>query len=251
MNFCPNCGRKREGENICDCGYNYETKEVGDPPYIESPLTQGIHNIGMDIVMHLEGVPLEELKRRRLDLGELLSVSYTSSGGMMGQFYSVELSFERNELTETNQEWHHGDRVVTYYKVSEEQAEEIKKEIIDNNFAAWAEVPVDRSKIAFDAPNSSMGLSFKEKYVNISTLIYMDQEENDLFIKVRKMVYALINPDNKISEKVYSKDDGQNILGSMTIQPPYVSKKFCPECGREMTNEQKECECGYKVTSES
>lgn len=28
MKFCPNCGKKREEENICLCGYNYETGET-------------------------------------------------------------------------------------------------------------------------------------------------------------------------------------------------------------------------------
>ena len=94
MNYCPNCGAKREND-VCSCGYNYESGEVEK---VEVPLEMIIKSSdNPNIVLHQGGVPLEELKRRRLDLGPLLTVSYTVSGGQIGQYSDLELSFEKND----------------------------------------------------------------------------------------------------------------------------------------------------------
>ena len=100
MKFCPNCGKKREEENICMCGYNYETGETQ-----EQETTQVNAFGNLDLMNKMFGIDddkaaisLEELKKIETDYGELLSISYTSSGGMMGSYYNDELSFDKNRI---------------------------------------------------------------------------------------------------------------------------------------------------------
>ena len=248
MNYCPNCGAKREND-VCSCGYNYESGEVEK---VEVPLEMIIKSSdNPNIVLHQGGVPLEELKRRRLDLGDLLAVNYTVSGGQIGQYSDLELSFEKNELKSIEKEWHHAPQINTYYKVDEEKAQEIKKILIDNNFSAWSEVPGNFSMIVFDAPNRTISLRFADKFLNIPSNIYMDQEEFDLYQKVVELLTSLKVEENKISEKVYTKDGtGTPSMVSKEAMSSMLNKeaKFCPECGSVLGDDDKECLlCGYKV----
>lgn len=232
MNFCPNCGKKREEEEICVCGYNYLTEEVEKNSFNSMNKMNDL----CGFVSFQGGVSLEELKRRKLDIGDLLSISYTSSGGMMGSYYNDELSFEKNEFTVVNQEWHHGEKKEIKYRVDEDKIKEIKNILIENNFRAWSEIPVDKSMIAYDAPTSSVYLRFEQKTVSFSTLIYMNQEEKEIFSELRKMINSLAIKENIISEKILT--NGMMVFGLTT------TSGFCPECGGPLVDGK--CECGYQ-----
>lgn len=244
MKFCPICGSVRDGKDKCDCGYNYITGEV------EKKLFSGMTE-ALEIQMNKGAISLDELKSRKLDMGDLLSVSYTTSGGMMGQYYYTGLSFTKNEINTINQEWHHGDRIERIYKVDSDKVSEIKKIIIDNNFRAWSEVPVDRSMIAFDAPNSRMGLVFEKGSVSISTDIYMSKEENDIYINLRNMIFSLCNDETKISEKVLEQGQAMGLFMYQNNTSDNSKKRFCPECGKVFEDEIYECTCGYVVPEEN
>jgi hypothetical protein len=242
MKFCPICGSPREKKEKCECGYDYSTN-IYEKPF------DGIKEVNNTIENHLCGAPLEELKRRKLDVGNLLSVSYTSSGGMMGSYHSVSLSFENNEVTSVDQEWHHGERIERKSKVSKEDVEEIKKIIIDNNFRAWSEIPEDRSMIIFDAPTSSMNLRFEDNSATISSRIYMDKEEQELYTKVIKMLYSLQKDDKKTEKKKL--DLKSMMMGGQQdndlTEKINNRKMFCPECGNVIDKGINECKCGFIV----
>ena len=241
MKFCPNCGKKREEENICSCGYNYETgetKEQETTPLVTNSANLDLMNKMFDID-EKKAVSLEELKKIEKDTGDLLSISYTSSGGMMGSFYNDELSFEKNLLTVTNQTWHHGERKETTYKVDEKKAKELKKILIDNNFAAWNHLPRNQGMMAWDAPTSNVYLRYEKKSVSFPTIVYMDTEENDLYRQVMDMINSFIKEENIIKDEVIKPGEELNMMNQINTTP------FCPDCGSSLVNNK--CpNCGYE-----
>ncbi len=254
MKFCPNCGSVREKKDICYCGYNYLTGEVekkeDDSKNQNNPEIKGIMGNYLQngfYPHHGLEVSLEELKGRKLDLGDLLSVSFCVSGGMMGSYNNIELSFTKNQFIIVNQDWHHGPRIKKIYRVEEENAKEIKKILIDNNFRAWSEVPVDNSLFAYDAPSCTMTLTFEKKSVTFSVRIYMTEEEMKIYNELREKINLLIKEENKEQEEVIQ--EGISMMDTMTSITPSMQNhtKFCKECGRQLEEGIIECECGYKV----
>lgn len=246
MKFCPNCGSKRENEEkTCFCGYNYETGETQEQettPIVNAFGNLDLFNKMMGIDDNKAAVPLEELKKIKLDLGDLLSISYTSSGGMMGSFYNDELSFEKNELTVTNQTWHHGERKETIYKVDEKRAQELKKVLIDNNFGAWNHLPSNQSMLAWDAPTSTVYLRYEKKSVSFPTIVYMDEEENDLYRLVMDMLNSFIKKENIIKDEVIKPGEELNMMNQINGM---ATTPFCPECGTPLVNN-KCSNCGHE-----
>ena len=248
MKFCPECGSVRNDKEICDCGYNYSTGEVEKKEEDKTNLFSGMNKIMEDIVPHQGAVPLEELKRRKLDTGDLLSVYYTTSGGMMGSYYNISLSFKECELDVVNQDWHHGERRQKVYKVDEEAAKEIKDLLIDNNFCAWSELPANFSMMAYDAPTSSMGLTFEQLHVSINSLVCMDKEENDLYLKVRDMVNSLVIDENLIKDFVLEEGTTFGLMSNNDCDSKLLTNKFCPDCGSKIPEGSYKCPCcGYRV----
>ena len=241
MKFCPNCGRKREEELVCDCGYNYETGEAE----IKEPVVE-------EIVPHLGAVELDELKERKVDTGELLSASYGSAGGMMGGFCDYTLSFEDNKLKSNAKDWHHGKRYARTYKVDLDKVKEIKNILIENNLCAWSEIPVDRGIMMFDAPNSYLILRFEELSVTIPTNIYMTDEERGILANVRDMIYKCLIPENMIEEEVLEEGEPLNptFMGSGMMGGPITHAGFCPDCGKPLKDGGRRCECGYEYPQE-
>lgn len=239
MKFCPNCGRKRENEEkICPCGYDYEKGEVDETK--SSPLDCFARE-DATLNPNLTTKSLEELKSIKLDYGDLLAVSFTSSGGMMGSFYHDELSFEKNELTVQDQSWHHGERKQTIYKVDEKKAQELKKILVDNNFGAWNTLPINSAFIAYDAPTSSMNLRYEKSSISIPSLIYTDKEESALYMSVREMIKSFMQQENIIKEEVITPGEELNVMGmGMT-----GFHKFCPMCASILTTN-KCSKCGYE-----
>ena len=248
MKFCPNCGSKREDETICKCGFNYE-KDLAE----ENINTNPIFFNGMDYINKIVSnkkeqnpgvISLKELKKRVIDLGDLIRVSYTSSGGMMGEYYNQELNFQKNEMEITNQDWHHGPKTRIFYKVDEKEVQEIKKILIENNFRAWSEIAIDTSMIAMDAPSSSMGLSFEKGYATINRNIYMSDEERKIYSDVRQKINNLVKEENIIKEDLL--EPGMNMSDMMMQAKPIEEKIFCPECGSPIEKGETKCNtCGY------
>ena len=242
MQFCPICGNVTKGATKCDnCGYDKELDKV-----VESPKPQVIEPF-------LTYIELDELKRRKLDCGELLSISHTSSGGMEGEYHSKRIDFINNKVETVNQDWHHAPRIRREYDVPSEKIEEIKKIIIDNNLVAWSEIKVDRSMIAMDAPTGSTSLSFENVNVSIDDNIYETEEERaidrDLFTKFNALI------DDKYLTNEETEGAEQNPITGMMgnddckkLQEDLKNSKFCPDCGTKVEIGPKFCpNCGCRL----
>jgi hypothetical protein len=193
-------------------------------------------------------IELDELKRRKLDCGKLLSMSYTSSGGMSGSYHSRRINFENNTVETITHEWHHAPRIKRIYDVPSDKVEEIKKIVIDNNLCAWSEITVNRELIALDAPTGRTNLTFEELSVSIDDNIYETEEEQeimrDLFTKFSSLIDEkyLTKEENNVSNPF-------SMNGFMGMKPPQGSCSFCPECGAKIESDTaKYCpECATKL----
>lgn len=230
MKFCPECGYSLNDKTKCKCGFevgkevnsNNSNKRSFIPQndYYDPTMNNNIikeENKNNEFVPMLGAVKLEELKRRRLDLGKLLEVSYTSSGGMMGSFYNTTLYIDNKELVTTKRTWHHDDTVIRKYRADDKLLNKILKVIDENNLGAWSEIPIDRSKMAYDMESSTMSLRYEQTEVVISLLIYMDEEENKVFFNLRDLIYSIANDNTLISEEIKENPDKQNMMQFMRV----------------------------------
>ena len=197
-------------------------------------------------IMHFS---LDNLKSRKLDTGELLRVSYISSGGMNGGYHNTSLSFENKSLEVIDQEWHHGDRIKKVYKVDDDTIGKIKSIVFENNMASWSELPADFRLRANDAPTSSMNLTYSNLSTSISTIASMDDEEREIFREVSNLVYSLIKDENLISEETIQSNENPMMMGFAGMSMMKTPPKFCSQCGNSLQEGQTECSCGYKINS--
>ncbi len=259
MKFCPNCGSPRDNKDKCECGYNYLTGEVEKEEKnttlyemhntINSPIFDMPAPFNIDTYQGV--ITLEELKNKKVDYGELLGISYVTSGGMMGMYHSISLDLTKKELIDINQEWHHAPKTTNVYKVDDDTIDKIKKIIIDNNMGVWNEIPINNLFIAMDAPTSSMCLKYEKKSVSMSSLINTDHEETQIYMKLQELVYSSIKKENIISEETTGNTEPSS-LNSMMMNPtnsqePIKYRTFCPECGSGLLEDQYVCNtCGYE-----
>ena len=236
MKFCPECGSKLDDKIICpSCEYNIETKIR--PEKEETQCVDGYKEIKPD---HIKKIELKELKKRKIDFGKINSITYSSSGGMMGGRNYLTLDFNKKEVETYNLEWHHGDAITKLYKVKDEMVlQDVEQLIIENNMFAWTDIPIDTRFIAYDAPTNSFSISCTNNTYTFNTIIYMSQEEIDIYMNIRNLVNDLLNDENLISKNI---DKGLNI---MVTDNNLSNSRFCPECAKELEKDEKICKsCG-------
>ena len=267
--FCPECGSVfEEGVTKCSCGYDIvtgvrEVKEEEKQPDVyvdyfyymnDMPIEDKIKEAKKNIVK------LKDLKNKKVDLGEIVSYSYTSSGGMMGSYYNLTLYFNKNEVIKTFQEWHHADRIKSIYSIDDETKNKIKKLIIDNNICAWDKIPINNFYRALDATSTSTSFRFEKDSVFIDGLANIDDEARHVLKEIDSLI--VIDDSNKISEEKEIDNGGASFLG-MGMNP-IVDKDnkpdtdeyneylhFCPNCGSKMYKGIDKCNtCNYVIPDE-
>ena len=213
MRFCPECGSElKEKINVCElCGYGKNEKEIikSNNQDINNKCKIINQNINSDVIQFLKVIPLEELKKRKLDYGIINSISYTNFSEMEGTSYSEIVNFKNKELIVDDKTFHNSSNVRKVYKVSNKDIEKIKKIIIENNMFAWSEVPVNKPFLKFYTPSNNMNIDTEKYKFTISYDIFMDLEENKIFNDLRSLVHSFIKDENLISNEVIN-DNNKN-----------------------------------------
>ena len=223
MKFCPECGNKLDGKTECDmCGYNKsenEKEEMFESKNEELFVKPGFIGIGINPGLSynkINGiVSLKTLKEKKMDLGELKSICFSSSGGMMGGISYTNIDFNEKVLETYKKEWHHSDEITKRYTIEDKELNKIKSMIEEYNFPAWSEIDVDRTFIAFDAPSRTFALRYTNNNYVFDYNIYMDEEERNVFYNFREYVGSLIKEERLISENVKRHGESNSIFMGM------------------------------------
>ena len=257
MKFCPMCGNITNGSLKCDlCGYERteeDVKKENDPNVSAADKFKAnpealkmMFKAPEEKINH--AVELKELKSMNIDTGKIRSVSISSAGGMMGEYYSTNFNFDNKVIEVKEKKWHHGETTLKKYKVSDEVINKMNSVIEDANFAAWSKIDIDRSMIAMDAPSSSIYFYYEKGSYGINFNIYMTEEEKKIISDFCKLLHSSEEDENLISNEVIEQgQDFGSMLGFADPKNTNLSNKFCPLCGAQLNVDQKKCDCGYEI----
>ncbi len=161
MKYCKICGREIEDNDLCEsCSTMNNSfvgmEKIGTKKFI-SPFSKKDYY-----------VKLSELKNMDMKQEDLISISFDSSGGMTGGSNSIKLSFEEKPIESINQEWYYNTKIVSTYKVLDEDIEKVVNMIKENNFPAWSSLPIDNTFMATDMPSSTFYLEYSNNTFEIS-----------------------------------------------------------------------------------
>jgi hypothetical protein len=260
MKFCPECGTLLDGATECNiCGFNkkeYEENPKDNKVNNEFLFTEpGFRGMNFQVpepkIDHV--VELKDLQNDKIELDELESIKFESSGGMSGglSYTSIDLN---DKLLETCIQNHYSSPTeFKKYKVSSKDINKIKEMIEKYNFPAWSKIDVDKTFIAYDAPSRNFVLTYKNKSFRMSYNIYMTDEERKIFYDFRDFIGSLLKEENSIFWKKYDSEYNPMYMGFMPTNQNIKGNKvtyYCVKCKKELKEGIFECECGYKVPME-
>ncbi len=164
---------------------------------------------------------VESLKKKSMDLGDLIAVSYSYGGGMEGEHesFTLEIVDGCGDLTVSESPYHSIATVVRSYNVDAEQVNEISEYVSEYNLAAWGDLP-QSEYIAMDAPtrsyrvcydNSSTGGSERE-YYTVSSDDELPEGGREVLGKIRTMLLEMIDPPEMNNAYVVG-EDGEELRG--------------------------------------
>lgn len=252
MKFCPICGSPYNGSDFCpNCGTKKGEKEAKP---IEKKRTEKI--------MHV--VPLKELKSKKYDTGEIESITFSSGGGMGGGSSNISLNFQMKTIESSQQSNWNSPRKVVTYQVEDELLDKIRKNVEENNYAAWSEVGDDERFRAFDAPTGNNYFRYKECSYHFSDLMFQDEEEKKVFGELVQLIHSGMTVDKILKQEEIPNQTvvsngffGMGMMGMSPVPAPSPStskpsKRFCPECGSVFEEGEFTCKaCGYTIPEEA
>ena len=194
MKYCKICGREIEDNDLCEsCSTMNNSfvgmEKIGTKKFI-SPFSKKDYY-----------VKLSELKNMDMKQEDLISISFDSSGGMTGGSNSIKLSFEEKTIESINQEWYYNPKIVSTYKVLDEDIEKVINMIKENNFPAWSSLPIDNTFMATDMPSSTFYLEYSNNTFEISFNSLMDDEEIKIFNDFYKYVTSFMKEENLLKRE--------------------------------------------------
>ena len=254
MKYCPVCGSPNVG-NPCKCGFVYDDEKSEEVAKDIKEKYENYHRIFNELkkidFSSWNYVPLKEIKKYKVDCGELLSLSFNSHGSMMGGFYTRRVDFKEKTYVISNQANHAADIETVGYKVNDEDLDKIKKIVEEANLPIWSKIKIDNTLIAYDAPTSSISLIYEDHTFNIDSLVYKDEDELNIIRELNEILSSLEKEDKKFEDKKEKSNFNNNIgfgpgMMGIAMGGTINGKKFCPECARSLDENATKCSCGYE-----
>lgn len=104
--------------------------------------------------------PLDKLLKEKVEVGELIGVSYSNSGDMLGNTDSISVDLKEKVLKTKYANMHSDPLQVKEYKITNEDVAKIKSIVIRNNLPAFSFLEYDNTRFAYDAPTTHISLEY-------------------------------------------------------------------------------------------
>lgn len=150
---------------------------------------------------------LERLIEKKIDKDKLLSISYSNSGNMSGNIYTVDFNIDSMIITESKSDAHNEPITIKEYKVNENDKDKLIEYINKYNIPAWYDLP-DLDYRIYDAPTRVFKFYYDNTNIDGNKLksynIYFDKKMNEetskVLVEFRDYYLTLLKEENKIKE---------------------------------------------------
>ena len=238
MKFCPECGSYLNNNGECDtCGYNKVTNS-DNKREIENIICGGPINT----FYVPKTIPLDELKELSVETGELKSIYYSYSNGMiMNDIHKYSVNFIDKYIEKQDNIIAENKMSCVRYSISDKELENIKSKIEEYNLPAWSKIELNAMMMPSDI-SKSLTITYKmdglpDKNYNIYYFCNMNKEERKIYNDFMSYIYSLAKEENIISNK-------DNKLVENKVE---LNLSYCPECGLKLEENTNKCKCGYEI----
>ncbi len=190
---------------------------------------------------------------RKVQLGTLVSCSYSSSGDMRGNWYVAELRRTDDGLTLTieDRDWYDALMKVSVYRADDDALTQMDEIIRRYSLSLWPDLPLT-DLFALDGPSVSYGFAYDNSavggskyghdYYSISDLVQVPAGGEDALKSFLDCLFQWVSEERLLSVRFEDRDgnvvDPQALTapdGSWTC--PYCDHAgnltgYCDECGR-------------------
>ncbi|MBO4600740.1 MAG: hypothetical protein J5634_00690 [Bacilli bacterium] len=155
----------------------------------------------------------EKDKKNEKDYGDLVEVTYSCSGDMLGNTHSIKLDIKKRTVTLSDAEMHSDPIIKTIYKVDRNKINIIKDLIDRYKVASYDDLEIDDTLFVYDACSPSLKLeyitgpkNYNREYYNISYYYNLPDISRLVINTVRDDLYDLLIDENIISATVVEAD---------------------------------------------
>ena len=158
--------------------------------------------------------PLDKLLKEEVKVGELLEVSYSNSGDMLGNTDSIDVDLKEKVLKTSYADMHSDPLQIKEYKITNENVAKIKSIVERNNLPAFSFLEYDDTRFAYDAPTQYISLDYDNtsvggsKFKTYGINYYFDIPEGGYELLNELVVYlrSLEKEENLIKEYLEERD---------------------------------------------
>ena len=153
---------------------------------------------------------LKELINKTINYDSILTIIYSSTGGMFGGVRRNILDIEKKIMTIENKEWYNSPMNVTEYSISDEDIEQILSYVDKYNFPAWHILEIDPFFISMDAGDTTLTFETiyenKKDYYKINFNDNMPMDARRYFNEFIDIFFDLAKEENKVREYVKNEE---------------------------------------------
>mgnify|MGYP007069926679 CR=1 FL=1 len=155
---------------------------------------------------------LNKLINKTINYDNILTIVYSSTGGMGGGIRKNILDLESKTMTIENKDWYNSPLNATEYSVSADDIEQILSYIDKYNFPAWHILEIDPFFISMDAGDTTLTFETiyenKKDYYTINFNDNMPTDARRYFNEFIDIFFDLAKDENIIREYIKNEEVG-------------------------------------------
>ncbi len=147
------------------------------------------------------------------DVDGLIQIKYSSSGDSNGNIDHTILYIQDKMVVTEKKNYIQEPLSVSEYSVTEEEIQDLEKDIEKYNYPLWKDIPINTEFIALDAPSTSICFIYHKKgekeyvqeYYCVSHNADLSKKQREQLRSFEQKLFALVKEETKI--KSYQKKD--------------------------------------------